>query len=36
MKFELDSCGSGLGPVAVSCEHGNEPSDFVKDGKSLD
>jgi hypothetical protein len=22
--YELDSCGSGKGPVAGTCEHGNE------------
>jgi len=32
---ELDSSGSGLGPVVSRCEHGNEPSDSVKDGKFL-
>jgi hypothetical protein len=26
----LDSSGSGKGPVARSCEHGNEPSGSVK------
>jgi hypothetical protein len=26
----LNSSGSGQGPVAGSCEHGNEPSGFVK------
>jgi hypothetical protein len=26
----LDSCGSGQGPVAGSCEHGNEPSSPIK------
>jgi len=28
----LDAYGSGYGPVAGCCEHGNEPSDFMKDG----
>jgi hypothetical protein len=26
----LDASGSGKGPVAGCCEHGNEPSDFIK------
>lgn len=26
----LDESGSGYGPVAGSCEHGNEPSDSIK------
>jgi len=26
----LDSSGSGYGPVAYSCEHGNEPSGSIK------
>jgi hypothetical protein len=25
--------GSGQGPVAEFCEHGNEPSDFIKGGE---
>jgi len=25
----LDSTGSGQGPVAGCCEHGNEPSGFI-------
>jgi hypothetical protein len=29
--YGLDSSGSGQGPVAGSCEHGNEPSGFHKD-----
>jgi hypothetical protein len=28
--FELDSSGSGLGPVAGCCEHGNEPLSSIK------
>jgi hypothetical protein len=27
---ELDSAGSGYGPVAGFCEHGDEPWDFIK------
>jgi hypothetical protein len=27
----LDLIGSGDNPVAVSCEHSNEPSGFLKD-----
>jgi hypothetical protein len=30
-----DSSGSGQGPVAASCEKGNEPSGFIKGGKFL-
>jgi hypothetical protein len=30
------SSGSGWGPVAGSCEHGNEPSGSIKYGKFLD
>jgi hypothetical protein len=26
----LDSSGSGYGPVAGPCEHGNEPSGYIK------
>jgi hypothetical protein len=26
----LDSYGSGQGPVAGSCEHGNEPLESIK------
>jgi len=26
----LDSCGSGYGPVAGSCEHSSEPSGSIK------
>jgi hypothetical protein len=32
----LDPSGSGQGPVKVSCEHGNEPSSFIKDREFLD
>jgi hypothetical protein len=28
----MDSSGSGQGPVACSCEHGNEASSSIKDG----
>jgi hypothetical protein len=31
----LDSSGSGYVPVAGCCEHGNEPSGFVKGGEFL-
>jgi hypothetical protein len=27
---EMHSCGSGVGPVSGSCEHGNEPSGSIK------
>jgi hypothetical protein len=27
----LDTSGSGYGPVAGSCEHGNEPLRFIKE-----
>jgi hypothetical protein len=33
---ELDSVGSKLGPVAGSCEHGNEPSCYIKCWEILD
>jgi len=32
----VDSFGSGHGPVAGSCEHGNEPSDSIKGGEFID
>jgi len=32
----LDASGSGYGPVADSCEHGNELSGFIKVGEFLD
>jgi hypothetical protein len=31
----LVSSGSGYGRVAVSCEHGNEPSGPIKGGEFL-
>jgi hypothetical protein len=34
-RCDLDASGSGYGPVAGSCEHGNEPSDSTK-GEFLD
>jgi hypothetical protein len=32
--FLLDSSGSGQGPVAGSCEHGNEPSGSMNNPKN--
>jgi hypothetical protein len=32
----LDTSGLGLGPVAGSCEHGNEISGSIKRGKLPD
>jgi hypothetical protein len=32
----LDSFGSGLGRVASSCDHGNEPSGSIKCEEFLD
>jgi hypothetical protein len=32
----LDASGSGYGPVADSCEHGNEPSGSIKVGEFID
>jgi len=32
----MDSPGSGQGPVASCCEHGNEPSGSVKGGEYVD
>jgi hypothetical protein len=32
----LDSSGSGYGPVAGCCEHGNEPSGSIKVGAFID
>jgi len=32
---EVDSAGSGLGPVTGFCEHGDEPSGFIKKGYFL-
>jgi hypothetical protein len=31
-----DAFGSGHGPVAGSCEHGDEPSDSIQGGEFLD
>jgi len=31
----LDACGSVYGPVAGSCEHGNEPWDYIKGAVSV-
>jgi hypothetical protein len=33
---ELDASDSGQGPVVGSCEHGDEPSGFIKGGELLD
>jgi hypothetical protein len=33
---ELDTSGSGQGPVAGSCELGNEHLHFIKGGEFLD
>jgi hypothetical protein len=35
-RCELDTSDSGQGPVATCCEHGNEPSDSMKGGVSLE
>jgi hypothetical protein len=35
-RCELDASGSEYGPVAGSCEHGNEPSSSLKGGEFLD
>jgi hypothetical protein len=32
----MDASGSGQGPVAVPCEHCNEPSGSIKGGEFLD
>jgi hypothetical protein len=32
----LDSCGSGWGSMAGSCEHSNEPSDSIDSGEFVD
>jgi hypothetical protein len=32
IERELDSLGSEQGPVAGSCEYGNEPSDSINGG----
>jgi hypothetical protein len=29
-NIKMNSCGSGYGPVAGSCEHGNESSGSIK------
>jgi hypothetical protein len=34
-KCRLDASGSGQGPVAVSCGHGNEPSGSIKGGNFM-
>jgi hypothetical protein len=34
-KCELDLSGSGWGPEASSCEHGNKPSGSIKGGSFL-
>jgi hypothetical protein len=33
---ELDSSGSGYGPIVGHCEHGNAPSGYVKGREILD
>jgi hypothetical protein len=35
-KHELESSDSGQRPVAEYCEHGNEPSGFIKGGERVD
>jgi hypothetical protein len=35
-KCGLDSSDSVQGPVAGSCEHGNDPSGSIKDGVFLE
>jgi hypothetical protein len=35
-KCGFNSSGSGKGPVAGSCKHGNEPSDSIKCREFLD
>jgi hypothetical protein len=32
LRCDLDLFGLGYEPVEGSCEHGDEPSNFVKDG----
>jgi len=32
----LDAYGSGQGPLAGTCEHGNEPSGSIQGGEFLD
>jgi hypothetical protein len=34
-KCGLNSSDSGVGPVAGSCEHGNEPSGSKKEGGAI-
>jgi hypothetical protein len=34
-KCGVDSSGTGQGPIAGCCEHGNEPSDSIKGGEFL-
>jgi hypothetical protein len=34
-KCELDASGSGKGQMARPCEHGNEPSGYIKGGEFL-
>jgi hypothetical protein len=35
IDLRLDSSGSGYGPMAGSCRHGNEPSDSINGGTIL-
>jgi hypothetical protein len=35
-RCELDSSGSGYGPVAGSCKRGNETLDSIKGGEFLE
>jgi hypothetical protein len=35
-NIKLDTSGSGQGPVAGSCKHGNEPSSSIKGREFLD
>jgi hypothetical protein len=35
-SVQLDASGSGQGPVAGSCEHGNESWSSIKGGEFLD
>jgi len=36
VKFELDICGSGYGPVAVCCERDFKYSGYIKGEEFLD
>jgi hypothetical protein len=36
MTAVMNSSGSGQGPVADCCEHGDEPSGSIKGGEFLD